>query len=176
MDEIEAAHAAIGGTRRGRRFATQQINHAYVVLLSAHFQRFCRDLHSEAVDHLLRSIMPAALKDIVRLQFTQNRKLDTGNPNPGNIGSDFARLGIDLWPQVLASNSRNTDRRISLESMNMWRNAIAHQDIDPAKFGGSASLRLGQVRRWRTTCGALATEFDAVVGQRLTIIVGSAPW
>ena len=33
LDEIEQAHAFIGGTGPGRRYATQQMNHAYAVLL-----------------------------------------------------------------------------------------------------------------------------------------------
>lgn len=55
LDEIEAAHVAVGGTGRGRRYATQQINQAYVVLLSSRFQAFCRDLHSETVAELIRA-------------------------------------------------------------------------------------------------------------------------
>jgi hypothetical protein len=50
LDEIEAAHGAVGGAGPGRRTATQQINYAYAVLLSSQFQRFCRDLHTEACD------------------------------------------------------------------------------------------------------------------------------
>lgn len=176
LDEIEAAHAAVGGTRRGRRYATQQINYAYAVLLSSQFQRFCRDLHSEAVDCLSRVIPLATVQDIFLLQLTQNRRLDAGYPNPGNIGGDFARVGVDLWPTVLASDPANADRRTLLESLNSWRNAIAHQDFDPVRLGGKTTLRLALVRRWRAACRALASEFDSVVGRRLTIIVGSAPW
>src|SRR5437763_4095521 len=84
LDEIEAAHAAVGGTGRGRRYATQQINQAYVVLLSSQFQRFCRDLQSEAADELVRDIASSDLRDIFRSQLTTGRKLDVGNPNPGN--------------------------------------------------------------------------------------------
>jgi hypothetical protein len=35
LDEIENAHAMVGGTERGRRFATQQINYSYATLLAA---------------------------------------------------------------------------------------------------------------------------------------------
>lgn len=52
LDEIAAAHAAVGGQGPGRRYATQEINHAYAVLLSSQFQRFCRDLHTEAAAHV----------------------------------------------------------------------------------------------------------------------------
>jgi len=48
LDEVEAAHAVVGGGRGARGFARQQINQAYVVLLSSQFQRFCRELHDEA--------------------------------------------------------------------------------------------------------------------------------
>jgi hypothetical protein len=34
LDEIARAHIAVGGTRRGRRYATQQLNRLYAVLLA----------------------------------------------------------------------------------------------------------------------------------------------
>lgn len=99
LNEIRSAHQRIGGGRRGRRYATQQINHAYTMLLSSQFQGFCRDLHSEAVDHIVRSVAPAAVQSVLRAEFTLHRKLDRGNPNPGNIGSDFNRLGLRSDPR-----------------------------------------------------------------------------
>ena len=94
LDQIANAHLQVGGGARGRRYATQQINHAYTMLLSSQFQGFCRDLHSEAVDHIARSVTPIPLRAVLRAEFTLHRKLDRGNPNPGNIGSDFNRLGL----------------------------------------------------------------------------------
>ena len=44
LDEIADAHAAVGGTKRGRRYTTQQINRAFAVLLASQFQGFCRNL------------------------------------------------------------------------------------------------------------------------------------
>src|ERR1051326_7716073 len=58
LDEIEQAHRAVGGIGRGRRYATQQINHAYTVLLSSQFQGFCRDLHTECIDAVVRVSPP----------------------------------------------------------------------------------------------------------------------
>src|SRR3954467_7429658 len=95
LDEVEAAHAAVAAAGRGG-FATRQVNHAYALLLSAEFQGFCKDLHRECVEHLL-TVIPTALHEVVRTQFLLNRLLDRGNPNPGNIGSDFGRFGIKLW-------------------------------------------------------------------------------
>ena len=111
LHEIEAAHRAVGGSGRGRRYATQQINQACAVLLSSQFQRFCRDLHSEAVDKLAARITVPDLQEMFRAQLTAGRKLSSGNPNPGNIGSDFGRLDIDFWPALLAEHTLNASRR-----------------------------------------------------------------
>jgi hypothetical protein len=174
LDEFEAAHRAVGGGGRGRRYATQQINHAYTVMVSSQFQGFCRDLHSEAVSFLERSTAPQLVAQTFGLVMMQGRKLDAGNPNPGNIGSDFARFGMNLWTEVAALDTRNRDRQRALDELSEWRNAIAHQDW--SKVGGSPSLSLPTVRRWRSTCRQLAKSFDRVVGARLAAMVGAAPW
>jgi len=176
LDEIENAHASVGENARGRRYATQQINHAYAVLLSSQFQGFCRDLHSESVAHLSRTATPALLQGILLVEFVQNRKLDTGNPNPGNIGADFNRLGLNFWSRVTAQGARNAARRVRLERLNAWRNAIAHQDFDPAKLGGTITLRLETIRSWRQAGNRLAASFDAVMESHLRLVTGTAPW
>lgn len=176
LDEIEAAHKAVGGHARGRRYATQQINHAYAVLLSSQFQAYCRDLHSEAVDCLVSAASPVALKNVLQARLTADRKLDHGNPNPGNLGSDFARLGLVLWSEVEARGPRNTRRKERLQELNDWRNAIAHMDFDPAKLGGRKALRLSDVQAFRTACQGLARSFDGVLRDHLKRMVGSWPW
>jgi hypothetical protein len=77
---------------------------------------------------------------------------------------------------VVDYNVRNRDRRIALEHLNDWRNAIAHQDFDPARLGGATTLRLVQVRRWRGACRALARAFDEVMRRRLETLTGTSPW
>ena len=176
LDEIEAAHRAVGGSLRGRRYATQQINRAYALLLSSQFQGFCRDLHSEAVWHLARSIPSTGLATIVREEFFQSRKLDRGNPNPGNIGADFNRLGVDFWQRALSHDPQNEDRRALLVRLNDWRNAIAHQDFDPAKLGGTLTLRLADVREWRKACHGLVISMDEVIRDYLHQTTGTSPW
>jgi hypothetical protein len=176
LDEMRAAHTAIGGSARGRRYATQQINRAYLVLLSSQFQGFCRDLHSEAVDALVRAITPTSLRTIVRARFTDGRKLDIGNPTPGNLGSDFGRLGMDFWPEVHELHRWNARRQAHLEAINAWRNAVAHQDFDPAELGGVTELRLAQVVNWRSVCNALAVAFDLAVARHVERVVGARPW
>jgi hypothetical protein len=172
LDEIEEAHRAVGGAGRGRRYATLQVNHAYVTLLSSQFQGFCRDLHTEAIDVVISAITPRVLGAIVGNLLVQGRKLDAGNPNPGNLGSDFGRLGMVFWPTVTSLDRRNPTRQAALETLNTWRNAVAHQDW--SKVG--PDLWLSQVQRWRSACRALAQHFDAAVGTYLASLVGVAPW
>ena len=135
LDEIETAHTAIGGSSRGQRYATQQVNHAYVVLLSSQFQGFCRYLHSECIDHLLQIIQPASLQAVLSAEFLLHRSLDRGNPTPGNLGADFNRLGLEFWWEVNRISRINKKRQKYLDELNDWRNAIAHHDFDPAKLG-----------------------------------------
>jgi len=104
----------------------------------------------------------------------QGRKLDFGNPNPGNIGSNFARIDMDFWSAVEALDARNQRRQDALQDLNEWRNAIAHQDW--AKVDGSPTLHLRTVRVWRSTCRALARSFDRAVRAHLTTMVGRSPW
>src|SRR5713226_7263691 len=99
LDEIENAHALVGGRDPGRKYATQQMNQAYVTLLSSHFQGFCRNLHSECVDYVL-NLIPVDLRALIRDQFIRGRQLDRGNPSPGAIGSDFDRFRLNFWEEV----------------------------------------------------------------------------
>lgn len=174
LGEIEAAHRAVRGTGRGRRFAAQQINQAYVVLLSSQFQRFCRDLHSESVEHLVRNIQPDATRSVVRRRFMEGRKLDAGNPNPGNIGSDFGRFGITFWPALQSHSRHARSRQRALEAMTRWRNAVAHQDFSHPELGGRDRLRLTEVRRWRAICRYLAVDFDGMMNEYLLAMTGTA--
>ena len=177
LDQIAAAHAAVGGAGPGRRYATQQINQAYAMLLSSQFQGFCRDLHSEAVDHICGPVAAGNSRMLLlRIRFTTGRKLDMGNPNPGNLGADFGFFNLPLWPALNSHNPANNARNQVLGTLNEWRNAIAHQDFDPAKLGGRTAVRLSDVKHWRRTCEDLATDLDFVVGAHVATITGASPW
>ncbi len=174
LDRMEHAHHALGGSSPGRRYATQQINQSYLVMLSSHFQQFCRDLHSEAVDHMLRGLDPALLP-IFLSALTSDRKLDRGNPTPGNLGSDFGRLGMTFWPDVNVLHRHNAARAKRLELMGHWRNAIAHQDFagNARHLGGRTEITLADVRQFRRTCEALALGFDRAVLSHIKTVAGA---
>jgi hypothetical protein len=175
LDEVENAHAMVGGTERGRRFATQQINFAYAALLSSHFQGFCRDLHSECVDVMVAGL-PTALQEVFWTNLLWNRSLARGNPHPGAIGSDFKRLGLDVWEEADALDVRNQRRRELLQELIDWRNAIAHQDFDAVAPDGPPVLHLARVRSWRSAVGGIARSFDQAMYNHLHSVTSHAPW
>jgi hypothetical protein len=174
LDELEAAHRSIGGIGRGRRYATQQINQAYAVLLSSQFQGFCRDLHDECSTIFVQSFTGLVAPTVHKL-LVENRKLDKGNPSPSNIGADYNRFGPTFWAAVRKLDARNEDRQEHLEELNLWRNAIAHQDFSVVT-SGATGLRLRMVRDWRSACNQLAGSFDRVMRDCLLTVNGVSPW
>lgn len=190
LDEIVTVHVSVGGTRHGRRYATQQINHAYVMLLSLQFQGFCRDLYSESVKAIVAPVASTPFAVVMRAELLRGTKLGTGNPKPGNIGADFGRIGINFWVQVVADSRRSQRRQAKLEALNRWRNAISHQDFDlnnlyPLRLfpisryptrPTATEVQLTQIRDWREACNGLAESFDRVLSAYITNITGSVPW
>ena len=93
-----------------------------------------------------------------------------GNPNPGNIGSDFNRFGLDFWDAVDRLDARNRTGVIELQELNVMRNAIAHHD---PKILAVRRLHLRQVSEWRRVCENLAHCFDEVMRAHLESMTGS---
>jgi hypothetical protein len=177
LDEIEGAHRAVGGTGPGRRTATQQINQAYAVLLSSQFQAFCRDLHTDCAAGLVATVADPNLRIALRSSLILNRKLDRGNPNAGNVGADFGRFGLPFWALVDAHRVQNPARKMLLDELIAWRNAIAHQDFAAGMLkGGRPALQLAQVQAWRKACNALAHSFESVMFGHIQAVTGIAPW
>jgi hypothetical protein len=177
LNDIESAHRSVRGSGPGARAAIQQINHAYAVLLTAQFQGFCRDLHSQAADHFVVPVTDPDLRDMLRDNLLFGRKMDWGNPNAGNLGSDFNRFNLAFWSRVDAHRSQNAMRRSVLEQLNAWRNAIAHQDFSASMLRArQPNLTLAQVQTWRRTCDRLARSFDYVLQSHLQTLIGIVPW
>jgi len=175
LRELDSARRGLRVSKRGTRFAVRQIHESYVVLLASHFQGFCRDLHDECADFLVETISAGVLRNTVRIVLVLGRKLDSGNANAGNLGSDFGRFGLTFWDVARRLDAGNQDRQKELDVLNAWRNAIAHQHFDPSKLGG-VELRLPLLHGWRTSCDQLAVSFDAVMRSHLEVVNGTAPW
>jgi hypothetical protein len=176
LDEIENAHRSVGGAGPGRRYATQQINFAYAMLLASQFQGHCRTLHTECVTHLVTAVSPV-FRPAVRAEFLLNRRLDRGNVNSDNLEADFGRLGLVLWTELVAVDVRNRQRRQLLDELNEWRNAIAHHDFARVLRGAPRPvLHLSQVQQWRRADDVLARDLDGVLAAHIQRITGAFPW
>ena len=178
IDELVEAHRAVGGAGPGRRTATQQINHALVVQLAAQFQRYCRDLHDDCAAVLVAAA-PEAFKTMLDLALTAGRKLDYQSAQPASLGSDFGRFGIDFWTAVDRLGPQYAERRRRLAQVNLWRNAIAHQDFrrppaDPITRGTQVDLRT--VRTWRSALDQLVGGIDRAMWTDIGRMLGHPPW
>ncbi len=122
----------------------------------------------------MQGVTPDSLRSAFRNALVQGRKLDQGNADPGNIGSDFNRFGLVFWDEVKDLDLRNSSRQNQLADLRLWRNAIAHQDF--TRIRGGPSLGLQRVRVWRRACDRLATAFDEVMRQHLQRINNVYPW
>jgi hypothetical protein len=190
LDELDLAHRAVGGSGPGRRYATRQLNHAYAIAVASQFQGFCRDLHSESASVVADAIGSAGtcdsmnssvIAEITRTALTQSRHLDRGNASPRSIGADFKSFDLDIWDIAKRFHARTEIRLLRLKQLNVWRNAIAHQDFGFTRhqmelLAGVTSLTLDRVRAFRSSCNQLAATFDEVLARHLRLIVGRRPW
>ncbi len=141
----------------------------YILLLSAHFQGFCRDLYTECAQ-IVGATMPPALQSMLQMQCTASLTLDRGNPNRDNIRKDFERFGAPLnW---VAADPANHGRLRDLERLNGWRNVAAHYNVLPP--GGLPSH--ADLQDWRDSCDGIATFLDGFMHNRLQAALGIAPW
>jgi hypothetical protein len=173
LDEFDRTIRSVSG--RGRRLAVRQLTQAYALVLSAQFQGFCRELHNECVAGYVAGVQPPSAQPPLVAVFTLSRRLDSGNPNPGNLGADFGRFGMTFWERVRDQDVRNENRQAHLETLLRWRNAIAHDNFDPAVLGGTL-LRFGDVQAWRQACRQLASALDSVMHSHLHSLTGVTPW
>jgi hypothetical protein len=180
LDRMAEAHKTIGGSAPGRRWRLQHLNDAYIVLLAAHFQSFCRNLHSEAASAVAAATQPPGVQIAVLSAMQADRRLDRGNATVENIRGDFAKFGMTFWIAVESYDTRNRTRRLRLDQLLTWRNAIAHQDFrfsaETQKKLAGTDRTLTSIKRWRSTCNELAANFDAAVHDYVRGLTGIAPW
>jgi hypothetical protein len=182
FNELLSAHVRVGGSGPGRRWRTQQLNWSLTFRLAGEFQGFARELHDQSIECCINPIFSINpdLADMLRINMQHNRQLDRGNAQPSALGSDFGRLGLLLWP-TLKRVSRNAERwQDELKSLNLARNAIAHDDQDKfleLKSLGKMPITLTTVKTWRRSLDSLASTMDDVVGDYLgTLLGGPRPW
>src|SRR5260221_10768979 len=164
-----AAPAALAGPTP----LVQENLQGYVMLLSGHFQGFCRDLYTECAQ-ICAVAVPAGLKTTVQAQFAAELRLNTGNPTVHNIRKDLERFGFVL--DLTGADPANAARITHLGHLNYWRNAAAHQKATPPPPGVPGILNLADIQVWRVACDGLAVVLDDIMQKELLRILGAAPW
>ena len=145
-------------------------NHrGYVLLLSAHFQGFCRDLYAECAP-IVVSKTRVTLQPLIQGQFTSNLRLDHGNPTVKSLKEDFERFDFPL--HLSTADPANPARITLLDRMNKWRNTAAHHGNPPAGI----PLELPSLHDWRNACAGMATSLDGIMYTELRRILRRQPW
>lgn len=170
LAEVDAHCAASAALAPPNALLAEESLRGYVMLLSGHFQGFCRDLYTECVQ-VIASQAPPALQATVQAQFSAELKINTNNPTVETIRKDFERFAFTL---DFDTDPANAPRLTDLGHLNKWRNAVAHQKVStPA---GIPALTLAGVQGWKVSCDGLAIWLDGTMYNELQRILGAAPW
>ncbi|HVS36250.1 MAG TPA: hypothetical protein VMS17_11835 [Gemmataceae bacterium] len=170
LAEMDAHCAAAAALAPPRPLLAEEGLRAYAMLLSGHFQGFCRDLYTESSQIIVAQVA-AHLQGAVQMQFSAELKINSSNPTVETIRKDFERFGFTL---DFHADQANGPRVTHLGEMNKWRNAIAHQR--PTAPPGVPPLTLAGVQAWRVSCDGLAAWLDGILYNELRRILGVAPW
>lgn len=180
LDRLQAAHTALTRPGPGRRWVTEEVNHALIVRLASEFQGFVRDLHDEAVDAVVAALPGLSVNhaSALRASLQKGRRVDAGNATWGNVVTDFGVFGMSLSAAMRSRYPARYGRWVEgLEAMNASRNAIAHQDpVRLAEATAAYGLTLATFKGWRGTMNAVASGTDQVVRRYLVSLNGVDPW
>lgn len=169
LAEVEAQCAASLALVPPRPTLADENLRGYVLLLSAHFQGFCRSLYTEGAQIIVSKLRPT-LQVLIQAQFAAHQQLDRGNPTIQNIRADFERFGFAL--DLIAIDSANEVRLTHLGELTRWRNAAAHHSPPPPGI----PLTLSKLQAWRSSCNGLATSLDRIMYNHLRRILRRDPW
>ena len=181
LDRLVSTHATITKGKPGRQWETEHMNFALLTRLAAEFQGYCRDLHDGAIDHIVANLTPSGgsgLLLVTRSAFITGRSLDKGNPNWGNLCSDFKRIGLTLADSLETAYPRSyNDWITSVGRLMEARNAIAHgNEKEILACRQTQPLTLRTFRQWRGRLMRLAVSVDGLVGAHLNSLTGVKAW
>jgi hypothetical protein len=169
LAEVDTQCAACLALAPPRPNLVEENLRGYVLLLSAHFQGFCRDLYTECAQIIASKVRPR-LRLLIQVQFTAHSKLNHGNPNLRNLREDFERFDFTL--DLAAADPANAAHLTDLDQLNKWRNVAAHHGTVPS----AVPLNLPALQGWRNACDRLATSLDGIMYNELRSILMRAPW
>jgi hypothetical protein len=180
LNQVDAQNATITALVPPNADLADENLRGYVMLLAAHFQGFCRDLHSECILAVANAV-PVPMTYMFQKLCQQSRELDRANAKYSAIKADFARFDFDLTvalttdpavaPAIQAANAGHITR---INHLNAWRNYAAHHNALPPPHGGP--FILPTVQFWKNSCIALATELDRIMYNQLQVLTSVAPW
>jgi hypothetical protein len=180
IGELYAAHLAVGGGSRGRRYATEQLNWSIALRLAGEFQGYARDLHDEAVDVTVSRTYSStpAFEANLRNLLTRSRDLDQKNATPSSLQTDFSRLGFLILQEIRANYTYGGTWLGRLEQLNTARNGVAHGDRSKMRqAAGGEVLALAKVRQWHAAIRGLVRASDRVTSTSLARVNGGMqPW
>lgn len=182
LGRLERVHGTMTGGLSGRPRDVTELNHALFLRLAAEVQGYCRDLHDEAIDAICtpEQVPGEGLREAFRTRLATGRKLDAGNAGPGNVGGDWAHLGMTLWPALRAAHPGAlgaSDWSSRLEWLNSARNGIAHNDMAKVSAAhASHPLTLNTFRVMRGRFSRLAAAMDRTTEAYLRSVTGASPW
>jgi hypothetical protein len=143
----------------------------YVLLLAAHFQGFCRDLHTECAQ-IIASKVRASLEILFQSQFSARRELDRANASAKSIIEDFSRFGFAMKAQLDGMAGAAVLKK-DLHDLNEWRNAAAHHNTT---LPAGRPLSVPLIQGWRNSCNSLATALDSILYTQLKARLRREPW
>jgi hypothetical protein len=181
LNRLQAVHAAVGGVGPGRRWLTDEVNHALVLRMAAEFQGYARDLHNEASHAIARALAPSdpQRQAAILIPYTVTRRLDRGNAEPGGLGQDFGLFGMELWTAIRQRHPERGQQWLTrLQLLNEARNGLAHDSSPKIARVVAAGwpLTLQSVRKWRNGLDGLAKAMDHVTREHLRQVFGTTPW
>jgi hypothetical protein len=158
IDQLMAAHAAVGGNQRGRRFEVEALNRASVLLLSAHLGGISR--RAALGGGLGRAHRPNCWRSHEALRQPDNGKCR----GPLRLPRPQQALRLDLLaPRRHAAVKKNINELVAT------RNAIAHGTT-------GVTVHKSTVTRYRRYVVGFAKGFDNLIRDRVSTLTGTSPW
>jgi hypothetical protein len=179
LDRVFSVHHELTGRGAGRRWEAEHLIGAIVARLVAEFQGYCRDLHDEAVDHVVGclGVTDPGLLALTRAAYIRGRDLNTGNPTWNALKNDFGRLEMRLQRDMDARFTSTPRLRQVLADLLYTRNAFVHaDDVKLMNCRNRQLLWLRQMRLWRGSLNRLVSSIDGAVGAHLKLLTGQNPW
>lgn len=174
LQALRDAHRAVGGTERGRRWTTAELNRLMTVAAVGEFSAFIRELFIESVQTLALASQQLELPTQELIAALASRTSETlTNPWPDQIARLFRGIGMTgdhaFW-QTPEMRGHVPNDRNALKALVELRNSLAH--------GGADRVTLKNVERQVRLLKRLALSTDQAIGAFMAApnMAGTTPW